>query len=173
MKKLVWSETLVKGGQEFKGTLPHPPDVTGKYQDVPLEDGGISGAFIGEKPKFYRDALVVAYRLPDQEKHSMDLKPVMTKSGGEFEIGGMLDHDLSESFFIPPMKVGEDMWIQYAFDKPQTFKAMGISGARQNPLAEFSGAPENRELKVSDDGVNFRAISSLWQSQYFLSLGSA
>ena len=33
MKKFVWSETYVDGGQPFHaGTLPRPPDVTGPYQ---------------------------------------------------------------------------------------------------------------------------------------------
>src|ERR1051325_2496935 len=32
MKKFVWSETAVKGGQPFSGTLPKPPSVSGPYQ---------------------------------------------------------------------------------------------------------------------------------------------
>src|SRR3712207_7602050 len=53
------------------------------------------------------------------------------------------------------------MWIQYEFEKPQTFKAFSIAGASQTALQEFNGGPENRALKVSDDGVNFREIATI------------
>src|SRR6202050_1099693 len=38
MKKYVWSETDVKGGKPFTGTLPHPPIVTGPLQNIPIFD---------------------------------------------------------------------------------------------------------------------------------------
>ena len=51
------------------------------------------------------------------------------------------------------------MWIQYEFDSPQTVKAFSIVGAAPaGELAEFRGMPDNRMLKVSDDGVNFRDV---------------
>jgi hypothetical protein len=59
------------------------------------------------------------------------------------------------------MKVDEDMWVQYEFDSPQTFKAFSIAGAIQTGLAEFDGVPLNRSLKVSNDGINFREIAKL------------
>ncbi|MDZ7899223.1 MAG: glycosyl hydrolase [Arcicella sp.] len=161
MKKIAWSETLVKGGQSFNGKLPNPPDNIGKFQDVPLEEGGINGSFVGEKPRFFSDAFVIAYKLTDNEKHLTDLNPIMTKSGGDFDTKLLLDHDLSKSYLIPPMSVGEDMWVQYAFEQPQTFKAFAISGASHDALAEFNGGPLNRSLKVSDDGVDFRTIAKV------------
>ncbi|MEK7254006.1 MAG: glycosyl hydrolase, partial [Bacteroidota bacterium] len=53
-----------------------------------------------------------------------------------------------------------DMWIQYEFATPQTFKAASIVGAIVAPLGDFDGGPLNRSLKVSDDGVNFREIAA-------------
>ena len=38
MKKYVWSETLVEGGKPFQGTLAHPPEVTGSFQNLPIHD---------------------------------------------------------------------------------------------------------------------------------------
>ena len=37
MKKFVWSETHVKGGEPFTGTLAHPPSNTGPFQNLPLK----------------------------------------------------------------------------------------------------------------------------------------
>ena len=34
MKKFVWSEIRVEGGQPFTGTLPKPPTATGTFQNI-------------------------------------------------------------------------------------------------------------------------------------------
>lgn len=156
MKKYVWSELEVEGGKSFSGKLPQPSDATGKFQDAHLEGGGLTGGFVGEVPSFYRDALVIAF--PVDEKNVSSLSPKLSASGGEFSLDLLTDGSIAKSAFLPPMEIGEDMWIQYAFDRPQTFRAFSIAGAMNGPLAEFNGGPENRRLKVSDDGVNFRTI---------------
>ena len=44
MKKLVWSEVRVQGGQAFTGSLPKPPATTGTFQNLHLtpELGGLT-----------------------------------------------------------------------------------------------------------------------------------
>lgn len=159
MKKYVWSELEVEGGKPFSGKLPRPSDQTGKYQDAHLEEGGLGGGFIGEVPSFYRDALVIAF--PVHEKSLISFSPKLSTSGGDFSLELLTDGSIGKSAFLPPMEIGADMWIQYAFDQPQTFLAFSIAGAMNGPLAEFNGGPENRRLKVSDDGVNFRTIATV------------
>ncbi|GAA0880187.1 hypothetical protein GCM10009119_31570 [Algoriphagus jejuensis] len=161
MKKYVWSELEVDGGKTYSGKLPQPSGQTGKYQDAHLEGGGITGGFIGEVPTFYRDALVVAFPVDAGEKNLSALLPEISSSGGEFNLELLTDGSLANASFLPPMEVGEDMWIQYTFDQPQTFTAMSVSGAMNGALAEFNGGPENRSLKVSDDGVTFRTIAKV------------
>lgn len=161
MKKYVWSETRIEGGKAFSGKLPRPSDITGKFQNVQLGAGGLTGGFVGEKPNFYQDALVIAYRIPATEKTLSELTPKVTSSGGTFNLKDLTDSDLGNSVHLPPMEVGQDMWIQYEFDSPQTFSAFSVAGAIESALSEFRGAPENRSLKVSDDGVNFREIAKV------------
>ncbi|MCP9755478.1 glycoside hydrolase [Lacihabitans sp. CCS-44] len=161
MKKIVWSEVLIKGGETFNGKLPALPNNIGKYQEVAESGGGISGGFVGVKPEFAADAYVIAYRLSDKEKHLPQMNPKITVSGGDFDVKGLLDHDIKTSYSIPPMEVGQDMYVQYSFNEPQTFRAFAVSGASQDALAEFNGAPENRSLKVSDDGVNWRLVGKV------------
>lgn len=160
MKKYVWSEALVTGGKTQLINLPELPNQTGKFQDVGIADG-VTGGFVGEKPKFAKDALVIAYKLPSNEKHILDLNPKMTKSGGDWDVKAMLDHNLGKAYLLPPTEIGQDMYIQYEFDSPQTFKAFAIGVAPAGGLAEFNGVPKNRRLKVSDDGVNFRTVAEL------------
>ncbi len=158
MKKYVWTETRVTGGQPFSGKLPQPPNTTGKFQNVPLAPDAFSNSE-SVAPGYYADAAVIAYRLPAAEKSVASLNPKITASGGSFSLAELTDGDVATSRVLPPMEVGQDGWIQYEFDSPQTIKAFTIVGAAPaGQLAEFRGAPDNRMLKVSDDGVNFRDV---------------
>ncbi len=159
MKKYVWTETQVPGGKTFTGLLPQPPDNAGIFQNAKLTHASILGDFIGTPPHFYQDAIVIAYPLPELEKKLADLNPKVTSSGGNFTLEELTDNNLSKGLFLPPAEVGQDMWIQYAFESPQTFKAFSIAGFTESPLSELRGGPGNRSLKVSDDGVSFRTIA--------------
>jgi hypothetical protein len=159
MKKYVWSETRLTGGQLNAGKLPQPPTTTGKFQNVPLASANIMGGPPKDTPSYYADAAVIAYRLPATEKPMSAFNPTITSSGGIFTLADLTDGDLAKTTMLPPMEVGQDMWIQYAFDQPQTFKAFTIVGAPPaGELSEFRGMPDNRSMKVSDDGVNFRDV---------------
>jgi hypothetical protein len=160
MKKYVWSETRVVGGQPFSGKLPQPPNNAGSFQNVPLGAAMLGGsAGTGGVPTYYADAAVIAYRLPAAEKSLTTFSPKITASGGTFSLAELTDGDLAKTTMLPPMEVGQDMWIQYEFDSPQTVKAFTIVGASSGgALAEFRGNPDNRTLKVSDDGINFRDV---------------
>lgn len=161
MKKYVWTETRLAGGQPFAGKLPQPPATTGNFQQVALSRATILGGATGPIPTYYQDAAVIAYRLPDNDKVLSSLNPKVTSSGGTFSLGELTDGDLTNARLLPPQPVGEDMWIQYEFDTPQTFKAFSIVGASHVGLEEFNGGPNNRALKVSDDGVTFRDVVAI------------
>ncbi len=159
MKKYVWTETRIEGGKPFTGKLPQPADNLGKFQNVKLGAGGISGGFVGQQVNFYQDAYVIAFRVSPSEKLLVELNPKVSSSGGNVTLAQLTDNDLNLKTELPAMEVGQDMWIQYEFDAPQTFKAFSVAGASESALGEFNGNPENRTLKVSDDGVNFRTIA--------------
>ena len=76
MKKYVWSETRVEGGQPFTAALAKPPSATGPYQN---QVGGARGRGGAE---FYADAAVVAYRAPENERSMSELQAKVTSSGG-------------------------------------------------------------------------------------------
>ena len=158
MKKYVWTETRVMGGRTFSGKLPQPPNTTGKFQNVALTADTFGGP-VSDEPGYYADAAVIAYRVPAAEKPIASLNPKITASGGTFSLAELTDGDLANARMLPPVEVGQDGWIQYEFDQPQTIKAFTIVGqAPAGELAEFRGMPDNRMLKVSDDGVTFRDV---------------
>ena len=161
MKKYVWTETRVTGGQPFSGKLPQPANTTGSFQDVPMATAGLLGGLAGKLPTFYADAAVVAFRRPVTDE-SMSASPLkVTSSGGRFTLAELTDGNLTNGKLLPPTEVGQTMWIQYEYDTPQTIKAISIVGMSHTPLEEFNGVPENRALQVSDDGVNFRQVVSI------------
>lgn len=161
MKKYVWTETRVTGGQTFNGRLSQPSSTTGKFQNAEVPKTMVLGEATGELPSYYADAAVIAYRLPSADKHITELNPTVSSSGGSFNLKDLTDENLNSTNLLPPGAVGEDMWIQYEFETPQTFKAFSIVGANHIALEDYNGGPLNRALKVSDDGVNFKEVATV------------
>ena len=161
MKKLVWSDTYVEGGKPFSGILSKPPSATGIFQNIG-ELGGYSSGQSTEPPipKFYADAAVVAFRLPDKDLSISELNPKVTSSAGKFELSSLIDGDLTNSTFLPAGKNNEKAWIQFEFAKPQTIQSISIvkreSGLRFPGLSR--GPQVSRSLEISDDGKQFRSV---------------
>src|SRR5438093_8800064 len=95
MKKLVWSEARVRGGQPFTGSLSKPPATTGPFQGLPFEQTSTLGVKTPEPPEYYEDVAVVAYRLPAADVSLSDLAPKITSSAGSFTLTQLTDGDLA------------------------------------------------------------------------------
>ncbi|MFD3003759.1 glycosyl hydrolase [Pontibacter toksunensis] len=160
MKKLVWTETRVKGGKQFAGTLPKPPTTTGEFQNLPLpEEASIFTAKTAPPPEYYEDISVVAYRLPTADVPLSELAPKITSSAGSFTLAQLTDGDLANTSLLPSDSEEGFAWIQYEFSKPQTIKAVTVVGGGSRRPFGVPGPSEERSLEVSDDGVNFRRIA--------------
>jgi hypothetical protein len=157
MKKLVWSETHVAGGQRFTGPLAKPPSITGPFQDVPhREDIPLPGMESKRPPEFYGDAAVVAYRLPDAAGASGE-SPKVTSSIGAVDGAILSDGDLTKSVKIPV--AGEGGWLQYEYSAPRTIYAASLG---RPVLGMFvPTAPLTFALESSDDGHTFRHVADL------------
>ncbi|MDQ3846865.1 MAG: discoidin domain-containing protein [Bacteroidota bacterium] len=160
MKKIVWSEVRVKGGQPFTGNLPKPPTVTGDFQNLPLpEESSMFTAKTAPPPEYFEDIAVVAYRLPAADVPLSELAPKITSSAGNFTLAQLTDGDLATTNLLPRDSVAGFAWIQYEFAQPQTIKAVTVVGGGARRVFGTPGPSEERSLEVSDDGVNFRHIS--------------
>jgi hypothetical protein len=160
MKKLVWSEIRIKGGKKFTGVLPKAPTKTGAFQNIPFIEGLPTGAPAATPSDFYEDINLMAYKLPEAELNFSDLKPKVTSSGGNFTINQLTDGDLAKAVLLPATKNNESAWIQFAFEKPQTFKGISIvGGGDEGPFGLFGNKSETRTLEVSDDGIHFKKIT--------------
>jgi len=158
MKKFVWSEIQVDGGQPFSGTLPKPPVTTGPFQNLEMEAGFMGAEPKVETPEYYADATVVAFRLPENEKSMAELQPKVTSSSGSFKLADLTDGDVKTSTFLPGV-AGKQSWIQFEFAKPETMQALTIVGGG----AQMMMGPDrdSRILEASDDGQVYRKVTDI------------
>jgi hypothetical protein len=162
MKKFVWSETEVEGGKLFKGVLSKPPSATGPFQNLtPRNVFSLQGEKESAPQKFYADAAVVAFRLPESEVSMVSMNPRVTSSGGKFSLKALTDGDLVTSTLLPFVKPGEDSWIQFEFSKPETMQSLTIVGGGYRGMWGRGADPDNRSLKVSNDGKEFTKVTDL------------
>jgi hypothetical protein len=143
MKKYVWSETRVEGPRRFSGVLTVPPSANGRFQNL---DGNTPGP----DPTYYADSAVVAYRIPDDEVPMAEAYPKVTLSSGAGNVGRLFDGDLSTILALPIPPTGQRAWVQFEFANPYRARAFSIA-------VRARGIPSG-ELRVSDDGTNFRTL---------------
>lgn len=162
MKKYVWTETRVEGGKPFKETLPKPPSATGAFQNLsPGTRFSMSGGNTPSIPEYYADAAVVAYRVPDSDFSMTELNPVVTSSGGRFDLAALSDGDLLTSTLLPYTKPGENSWIQFSFKEPVTVKSLSIVGGGNPGTFGFGADASNRTLEAGDDGKSFNKVTDI------------
>jgi hypothetical protein len=154
MKKYVWKETRVQGGDtDIK--LPQPSAVTGPFQNLPVR--AELGDTTARAPLvFYKDVAVIAYKLPEADISLSELKPVITSSGGHFDLDQLTDGDVATTHLLPSDTVKGYAWIQFHFPQPQTIKAVIIvGGGDRGPFGLNGELKDTRSLEVSNDGQNY------------------
>jgi len=165
MKKLVWSETSVDGGQPFTGVLAKPPSTTGPFQNVPFKDfiASLSGEPQPKAPELYEDTAVVAYKVPASDATIASLHPTVTSNGGPVDSALLWDGDYVKTVSLPIPPGEERAWIQYQFDAPQAIR--GVSLAVAGFRWPFGPPPPGSDVEASDDGKTFRKVATVPRSQ--------
>lgn len=157
MKKLVWTETRVKGGQSVQLTLPQPVQVNGPFQDQPREIR--ADRPIPTMPTLYKDQYVIAFRAPATEDALRTKHATVTSSGGSFTYDDLATGNFQKTVSLPS-KAGTFSWIQIAFDQPETVR--GVTLATRGVLRVFSDESITPQtLEASDDGVHFHTVTEL------------
>jgi hypothetical protein len=153
MKKYVWSETVLEGGRAYRGKLSAPPTVTGPFQDISHTDKNEH-----VPANFYRDSVVIAYRLPDDETAPSAKQARITSSSGVLNTSLLSDGKFSQSTDLPMAEPGLPAWIEWEFPEPVTIRSITIA------IASDGGSRErgtHRTLTASDDGRSFHTVADL------------
>jgi len=144
MKKLVWSDTLLNGGQIFNGKLPHPPFNNGPFQDY--RNGRDNKK--DPDPTFYKDVAVFAYKIPESAVELASLKPKVETSGGRMDDKILFDGKYNSSVTIKADTISGIAWIQYEFKEPFTAEAFTISGGNGIPVGSLLASIDGKEFKT-------------------------
>lgn len=151
MKKLVWSETTVRGPRKFAGKLPQPPSSNGSFQNL-----GPRGP--QRDPTYYGDSAVVAFRTPVAEVNMVALKPKVTTSAGDIDTKPLFDDNWNSAAVIRPPAGGSPAWLQLEFTQPFCARAITIGSS--------GGIPVGRVL-AGDDTGHFRTLVALPGAQLY------
>jgi len=158
LKKLVWSETLVRGGKRFAGKLPSPPKATGRFLDLPYEDkmAQMGGAKPTVPPQFYGDIAVLAV---PAEAAALPVPVVTDANGKSLDHAALADDSLSTSIDLPRGSAETPSVISLTYADAVTVRSatLLVPGAK----VMFAGASLLPELQSSTDGVVWKKIADL------------
>ena len=182
MKKVVWSETRLRGPRAFAGALPNPPSVNGRFQNIPTPSGfevpemtDLPGAKPAPKappappdPTYYADVAVIAYRVPDDELRMVDLHPKVTSSAGGIDAAALMDGDFGKTVALPIPEGAKNAWVQFEFTQPYRAQAFSIAVRRRGNLRRrntgWRGAGERGWRKMGDSGNSARSKARIRRS---------
>jgi len=161
MKKYVWSETRVHGGKPFTGTLPHPPAVTGMFQN--MRTGEWYGANESKTPAFYADSKVIAYKISASEAAATAMQPKITWSSGTIDPALLSDGDVVKTVLLPKAPQGEKAWIQFEYPQQQTIRSITYVVGNEYPprWGEVGTGNKGEALEASDDGQSYHVVADL------------
>lgn len=183
MKKVVWSETHLRGPQKFEGKLAEPPRVNGPFQNMAVADppsspmvGGAPGIPRPPRPEsppdptFYADTVVLAYRLPAAESAAPRPAPKMTSSDPSLSGVALMDGDYATSSELRFKEGQSSEWVQWEY--PQSLAVRSVTIAFPQPASRQIPQMPNGDLSYSQDGTNWTKLISLPDSpQYVRTFG--
>jgi hypothetical protein len=172
-QQLVWSEKDIQGGQPFTGPLARPerPQAAAR--------GGRGGAAVPPSWRsYYRDLAVLAFPIPaGWGDTSVTRKAIVTTNLPISDLAKVAD-PANNDRVVTTDKPG---WLQFAFDRPFTLRAVTMNPGGAAPAGPGGGAGMNAanpyriahglEVQASDDGTTFRPIGRLnpmgngWQTR--------
>jgi hypothetical protein len=120
MKKLVWSETEVIGGQRLSGPLALPPRTTGPFQELALAPE--PDAKPGASPTLYADVAILAF--PTSGSAPLADPRVTLADGRALDAALLTDGKFGEPISIARSADPTGTVVSIAFDGPQTVRSL-------------------------------------------------
>ena len=157
MKKLVWRQMRVKGGERYTGPLPDAFDMSSTFQDIPLN----SYAGRHELPtdeRYYEDIAVLAVNLPACDVPLEEMGCTVSSSSGNFTLEQLTNDSMAD---FGRLESEEGMYIQFDFPQSQTMKALTFVTWSKRDRGHSDPAICRDTLTVSDDGKTFRSVCAL------------
>ena len=170
MKKLVWSEETLVGGEAFDGELPKPPSKTGPYQGLRFRDP-LAPNDNFHKPTYYQDVAILAYPVSE---NALPEPKAETGNGQALSASTLLNSDWDNGAELTLEKDKAAPSITYQYTKPFTVRSTTLfipdalppfGSPKYAPVLEAK--MEGKWIKVADipltevpTTVSFPAVSS-------------
>lgn len=136
MQKVVWTDTVVKGGENLQLKLKQPESYKGYYEDIAV------------------------FAIPQKTKvvTSIDKKPIVTSTKKDFDASFLTSPKGKEE-----LKLYKKGWIQYEFEEPFTCKSIKIESKGINYQAHRLRLMVSNDGKVFRDLGRLKAPRHGWQ----------
>ncbi|PPC77970.1 glycoside hydrolase [Pokkaliibacter plantistimulans] len=159
MKKLVWRDTTLQGGQRLAGPLTAAADTTGPYQNIAFFDP-LQGAEQGgqPRPRYYHDVAVLAYPLMSVALPAPRASLNWGNSREAIEAHALLDADFNSAVALVPNKDGQLPAVEYEFAQPVTVRSATLFIAHARPPF---GEPKYLPVLQADEGAGWHDVASL------------
>lgn len=143
MKKLVWSETIVAPDTPDSMRLPPPPDVSGPYQDLPIENADF------REPRANGEVAVIAVKLPMADDKPALRATYTTATGGVQDAELLDDGSYARAVEIAPDEQGKVILTAHVPVAPRSITlAIDVGRTGRKDIIEsspdgvhFSGGP--------------------------------
>lgn len=139
MKRVVWSEALVRGGG-VEMVLPQPPTRAGLYRDI----------------------ATIAYPAMASELIDADLKPRVSASDPEFDPSIVLDRNPDT---LGKLSAGTDQpgWVQFSYERPVTIRSLMLENSPTRGLdASLEISDDGQEWRLARKFVTRRVGKFEW-----------
>jgi hypothetical protein len=123
MKKLVWSQADLRGGQRLKGPLAAPPSTTGPFQSSRFSDPLAGGGDGAPLPSAYGDARVLAYPLAPA---ALPQPRVTQVSGAQLDAALLLDGDLESAAQVTKGDAANPGGVLLDYGRPVTIRSASL-----------------------------------------------
>ncbi|MET0364111.1 MAG: glycosyl hydrolase [Sphingobium sp.] len=167
MKKLVWSQADVRGGQRLQAVLPAPSDVTGPFQSAAFSDplaGGVEGS---PAPRLYRDAMVLAYPVAAT---AVPPPKVSQADGKAVAAGPLMDENLDSVSQVAKGDAAHPGALILDYGKPVTIRSASLYVPHARPPF---GDPAYLPTLEAETAGGWQAIGRLSLTEVATTIGFA
>jgi hypothetical protein len=151
IKKLAWSEMEVEGGRPMAAALPHPPETTGPYQNVMLEDplAAFEQREVHAPPQHYADVAILAFPVAADRPAA---HPVANAGGAALDAAALVDDSYDTGVAVARGTAEAPGALELAYDARQTVHAASLflrgvqppfGDPATSPMLEAQGADGN------------------------------
>lgn len=161
MKKLIWRQVRVKGGQKVETKLPELYRTKGVFQNArKVNSLGFPEPEEADSTDICEDISVIAVKVPETDRSLQELGAKVSSSDPGFTVENLTDGDLRTGSQVGPNASGF-AWVQYEFPEKVEIRSASVADGRTRGQWANAPADTSTVLESSDDGVNYTEITKI------------